>query len=140
MNLSEASKVVFQGLQSLLRTEIVPPDDESDDESSNTLPLASTSTSTSESTSASNPNDQFKCQVHLYYQEKTNAEIIDDLPKSTNNQSMEVCSICLEPMDSQTEDLIKGRRCLHNFHSVCLKSWLNHENSKMVCPLCRNKI
>eukprot|EP00398_MALV-I-01_sp_L67-1_P000199 gene199-97_t len=65
--------------------------------------------------------------------------IVDDalrqLPQasSTKRQEQEDCSICLDKCRGSIITL----KCLHFFHSKCIKTWLKHD---MSCPLCKEKV
>jgi len=46
------------------------------------------------------------------------------------------CSICLEVMDGKNDKLVAtSKRCLHIFHEVCIKDWINEGAN--TCPLCK---
>jgi len=44
------------------------------------------------------------------------------------------CSICLESLNENDKHIIE--ECKHEFHNVCLISWLRSGNTS--CPICRN--
>ena len=44
------------------------------------------------------------------------------------------CSICLESLNSDPNQLLFTTPCSHTFHSNCIHSWVNSNNS---CPICR---
>ena len=44
------------------------------------------------------------------------------------------CSICLESLNSDPNQLLFTTSCSHTFHSNCIHSWVNFNNS---CPICR---
>lgn len=45
------------------------------------------------------------------------------------------CAICLDVF--QEADFIRTLRCHHEFHSVCLVTWLGNHTT---CPVCRRKV
>ena len=46
------------------------------------------------------------------------------------------CIICLDAMDGKNNKLIAtSKRCLHIFHEVCVKNWINMGAN--TCPLCK---
>ena len=64
------------------------------------------------------------------------------VPKKINQQSSEsmeknhdvgLCCVCLSMLNNKDE--IRVLPCLHEFHEVCVNSWLN--GHKKTCPLCR---
>ncbi len=57
--------------------------------------------------------------------------------KMHKEKASEVCEICLEPFG--TAD-VASVRCLHVFHTACLKTWLAKEESQGLCPLCYNPL
>jgi hypothetical protein len=46
----------------------------------------------------------------------------------------QVCSICLQELDS---DACEIRNCRHGFHTECIKSWIYRSLS---CPVCRENM
>jgi hypothetical protein len=64
------------------------------------------------------------------------------VPKKINQQSSEsmeknhdvgLCCVCLSMLNNKDE--IRVLPCLHEFHEVCVNSWLN--GHQKTCPLCR---
>lgn len=45
------------------------------------------------------------------------------------------CSICIEDLSKNHQEVIEMPKCLHRFHQDCLFEWLARQNS---CPLCRS--
>nr|XP_027195128.1 E3 ubiquitin-protein ligase RNF103-like [Dermatophagoides pteronyssinus] len=43
------------------------------------------------------------------------------------------CTVCLEPYES--EQIIMGLACGHNYHQPCIAQWLCRGNHR--CPICR---
>ena len=50
------------------------------------------------------------------------------------NNNVEICSICLDNINSQP--IHELDECKHKFHSSCLITWLRINND---CPMCRSK-
>lgn len=48
----------------------------------------------------------------------------------------DICSICLEYYQEE-EDIIKIKKCNHNYHRKCISTWLM---IKSTCPLCIERI
>lgn len=63
------------------------------------------------------------------------------MDQNTNDQSdqsqleEQICSICLETMDSQTSLTLE--ECTHTFHSTCIVKWFRSQHSS--CPQCRGE-
>ncbi|KAF8005230.1 hypothetical protein OXX80_005313 [Metschnikowia pulcherrima] len=64
----------------------------------------------------------------------------------TEGQADELCGICRVPFDGTCPNckypgdgcpLILGNGCSHNFHLHCILKWLEQNNSKGLCPMCR---
>jgi len=64
------------------------------------------------------------------------------VPNKTNQQSSEsstttndvgLCCVCLSMLNNKDE--IRVLPCSHEFHKVCVNSWLNGHHK--TCPLCR---
>ena len=51
------------------------------------------------------------------------------------NQTFKTCTICY--IDYQKEDKVKKLPCHHGYHTQCLDSWLEQDNS---CPFCKTQI
>lgn len=45
------------------------------------------------------------------------------------------CPNCLFPGDQCPVSI--GKECHHAFHEHCIKKWLNQDNSRGLCPMCR---
>ena len=53
--------------------------------------------------------------------------------QSTINNDVGLCCVCLSMLNNKDEILVLP--CLHEFHEVCVNSWLN--GHQKTCPLCR---
>jgi E3 ubiquitin-protein ligase RNF115/126 len=69
-------------------------------------------------------------------------QAIDSLPQGKLNdltteeereQEEAKCSVCIEPLTQEEDDIIR-MPCSHLFHKSCLLPWLEQHNS---CPTCR---
>jgi hypothetical protein len=49
----------------------------------------------------------------------------------------DLCSICLEPLNDQSQDPRKLQQCTHIYHKKCIGTWITNFNSD--CPYCRAK-
>lgn len=65
---------------------------------------------------------------------------------AAHNHGDELCGICRVPFDGTCPNckypgdgcpLILGKGCSHNFHLHCILKWLEQDNSKGLCPMCR---
>jgi len=54
---------------------------------------------------------------------------------SSEENSNSDCSICLETFDSK--EMVCRLNCKHYYHLNCIYTWLTHQNSKNLCPLCK---
>lgn len=50
------------------------------------------------------------------------------------------CCICMEKMQSSESLLWCSRRCGYSFHAVCHRRWSAHNDSEVICPLCREPL
>jgi hypothetical protein len=46
---------------------------------------------------------------------------------------LEVCSICLDIIENDEREL----KCMHKYHNMCIKKWLERSNR---CPMCMRDI
>lgn len=49
----------------------------------------------------------------------------------------QVCSICLIPIESETDNKVQKLICKHIFHFDCIRKWYQ---KSIDCPMCRNSI
>ncbi|CAD8072124.1 unnamed protein product [Paramecium primaurelia] len=54
--------------------------------------------------------------------------------QESNNQDN--CAICLENLNNNQE--VRQTHCHHNFHSICIKEWI--QKNKKECPVCRSNL
>jgi hypothetical protein len=58
--------------------------------------------------------------------------------------TVDKCSICLEPMDTVKDlESLETTGCTHTFHKHCLKEWCLTEwfkNQTCTCPMCKRAI
>ena len=47
------------------------------------------------------------------------------------------CSICLEALNSSSEECVTTSECHHHFHLTCLNQWVRKSQT---CPLCRQNL
>ncbi|CAG2116124.1 unnamed protein product, partial [Medioppia subpectinata] len=65
-------------------------------------------------------------------------QTLDDIIADTTpaaEVSIAMCSICLDPLDTDREE--KTLVCGHRFHTTCVDKWLEEHTS---CPMCRQTI
>jgi len=55
----------------------------------------------------------------------------------TMDQSIVMCSICLDPLVGQSDGNERGLRCGHRFHNPCIDKWLTDNRT---CPVCRQAV
>ncbi|KAL3008999.1 hypothetical protein AAZX31_07G062000 [Glycine max] len=50
-----------------------------------------------------------------------------------------ICSISYEPLNLISEDLQSVSICVHVFHELCLRQWLEYSSKgkKHTCPICK---
>nr|AVL95377.1 transcription factor RH2-1 [Diospyros kaki] len=48
------------------------------------------------------------------------------------------CSVCLEGMNNEGDDVRAVGNCGHKFHRVCMEGWVDH--GQATCPLCRSSL
>jgi hypothetical protein len=51
--------------------------------------------------------------------------------------SENLCPICLDPLNDQSQDPRKLQQCTHIYHKDCIGNWIANFNSD--CPYCRAK-
>lgn len=85
--------------------------------------------------------DELKMTFTIDFEEKTKEQIIDDLPKKSNNvinnEDDEKCPICWDKLEGELQ---KGRKCQHYFHQECLQEWLKRPQQSLICPLCQQNL
>ncbi|KAG7663863.1 APC11 [[Candida] subhashii] len=77
-------------------------------------------------------------------------ELVSSAANNNNNNSNdyveELCGICRVSFDGTCPNckypgddcpIVLGSGCTHNFHLHCILKWLEQENSKGLCPMCR---
>ena len=65
-------------------------------------------------------------------------DAIPEIPFKRNSQDLycgDKCVICLK--DLVENEMVKGLKCMHFFHSECINPWLK---VKTHCPICRQKV
>ena len=88
-----------------------------------------------------NPNIRhFFRPVKKNYDHPTDRAILNGLPEmlidtSKLDDEKKTCMICLE--EYKTGEKATTLPCIHIFHTNCIKSWLNKQNS---CPICKFKL
>lgn len=65
----------------------------------------------------------------------TNGDVIDELCGICRVAFDGTCPNCKHPGDDCP--IVLGSGCTHNFHLHCILKWLEQENSKGLCPMCR---
>ncbi|CAD8183760.1 unnamed protein product [Paramecium octaurelia] len=62
-------------------------------------------------------------------------DLLTPIPiQDCNNQDS--CAICLDNLNNNQE--VRQTHCHHNFHSLCIKEWL--QKNKKECPVCRSNL
>jgi len=118
MNFSDALAIAYQGLNNILEILLVDENETTNGQSD-------------------------KVTVQVEYIEKSNKEILDNLPKpniieNEDDQSEEPCAICMDCFKDQ-DDIREGRNCHHQFHFHCLKMWLG-DDKEIKCPICQRPL
>ncbi len=78
-------------------------------------------------------------EIIEFYEEDYNQQL-------ENNTELinEICSICLEEIIYNNNQIYKVKCCNKYFHTKCLNSYiiyeLNHNKIKIICPNCRRDI
>ncbi len=62
-------------------------------------------------------------------------EELGDISSNENSSDNSDCSICLDTFESKAP--VCRLKCKHYFHLSCIYQWLQHQNSRKVCPLCK---
>ena len=62
-------------------------------------------------------------------------EIDESSDKDESESNEDMCSICLSHFE--TNDILKMLPCHHEFHIVCIETWLVE---RATCPMCRTNI
>jgi len=81
----------------------------------------------------------FQNMINVNSNNPVDPEIVNNL--YVNNQSEEsnskikICSICLDNIKLGDKYIILP--CIHFFHDICIKNWMNERNT---CPLCKFKL
>ena len=53
------------------------------------------------------------------------------------NASVMFCTICLNELQAEADDVVKIIKCGHLFHRICLTEWASKHKS---CPMCRGNL
>lgn len=81
-------------------------------------------------------NEDFEEEEDFYnHYPYENANLKNVILKESHPCENDICVICYEPIGSSPIKQVKG--CQHNFHDVCMDTWLINHND---CPICRHKI
>lgn len=85
--------------------------------------------------------EKFKSDSDFYYWVNkvkllTDSEIKNSLKDISEQESHDICSICDDEMDTESELLKACNKCKNKFHGNCIQQWLDFKPNQ-TCPLCR---
>ena len=88
--------------------------------------------------SHNNLNDIIERMLHYSRENPTDEAILSELPENQIDDIKKLdndkknCVICME--DFKNGDISTNLPCLHMFHTNCIQTWLNTQNT---CPICK---
>jgi hypothetical protein len=84
----------------------------------------------------SNEEAQGRARPYVYDPEAKSSKFLTTVdPKACDPE--ELCPICLERLNDQSQDPRKLQQCTHIYHKDCIGNWIANLNSD--CPYCRAK-
>jgi Ring finger domain len=88
------------------------------------------------STFRSNEEAQGRVRPYVYDPEAKSSKFLIAID-SKSLASENLCPICLDPLNDQSQDPRKLQQCTHIYHKDCIGNWIANFNSD--CPYCRAK-